>query len=133
MTIESNNEQASRDDTVLIHPAAWQNAVAESLGLRATQDKLLSRVDGFAADWFERHQAGAHAGVLALRRMVRTRSPVEATVECQTWARGVFERAMADGAALQSLLLKSVGDFVAQSSRQDPEPQDRSGHSNRSA
>ncbi|MDP3074918.1 hypothetical protein [Bradyrhizobium sp.] len=65
------------------------------------QDKLVDNMQTFANGWFERRHAGTHAALEAAQRMFKAETSVDLVREYQDWARGAFQRLMADGLACQ--------------------------------
>ena len=60
------------------------------------QGKVLDNMQALANDWFERRRTGTHAAREAAERMYATKTYFDLVQEYQAWARGAFERIMAD-------------------------------------
>src|SRR6516165_5309896 len=60
------------------------------------QGKLLDDMQALANGWFDRRRTGAHAAREAAERMCGTKTYFDLAQEYQAWARGAFERMMAD-------------------------------------
>jgi len=73
------------------------------------QEKILDNMEAFTSDWFKRRHAGAHSAREAAERMCGTASMVDLAQAYQDWAKGVFERMMADGLACQEQIIAATG------------------------
>ena len=60
------------------------------------QGKVLDNMQAFANAWFDRRRTGTHATREAAERMCGTKTYFDLVQEYQAWARGAFERIMAD-------------------------------------
>ena len=60
------------------------------------QGKLLDNMQALANGWFDRRRTGTHAAREAAERMCGTETYFDLAQEYQAWARGAFERIMAD-------------------------------------
>ena len=60
------------------------------------QGKLLDNMQALANGWFDRRRTGTHAAREAAERMCGTKTYFDLAQEYQAWARGAFERIMAD-------------------------------------
>jgi hypothetical protein len=60
------------------------------------QGKLLDDMQALANGWFNRRRTGTHAAREAAERMCGTKTYFDLAQEYQAWARGAFERIMAD-------------------------------------
>jgi len=77
------------------------------------QDKILENMEAFAANWFKRRHTGTHSAQEAAERMCGTESVVEMIQACQDWAKGAFERVMADAVACQDQIIAATGALTA--------------------
>ena len=73
------------------------------------QEKNLDNMEAFASDWFKRRHRGAHSAQEAVERMCGTWSIIDITQAYQDWAKGAFERMMADGIACQEQIIAATG------------------------
>jgi hypothetical protein len=111
------------------------STISESLRKNARcffedEGKILDSMHNFTDGWFERRHVGAHLALEAADRMCKAETPVDLLREYQDWAKGAFERGMADGLACQQqfmavigvlprLLAPLVGDREAEASQSD--------------
>jgi hypothetical protein len=73
------------------------------------QDKILDNMQAFTNSWFDHRHAGTHSAQEAAERMCRTESMVDLVQAYQDWAKGAFERIMADGLACQQQIITATG------------------------
>jgi hypothetical protein len=73
------------------------------------QEKILQNMEEFTSAWFKRRHTGAHSAQEAAARMCGTESVVDAVQAYQDWAKGAFERLMADGIACQEQIVSATG------------------------
>jgi hypothetical protein len=73
------------------------------------QDKVLDDMQTFSNGWFERRHTGTHSACEAAERMCGTNTMVDAVQAYQDWARGVYERIMADALACQQQIIAATG------------------------
>ena len=60
------------------------------------QGKVLDNMQALANVWFDRRRTGTHAAREAVERMCGAKTYFDLVQEYQAWARGAFERMMAD-------------------------------------
>jgi hypothetical protein len=75
------------------------------------QDKILDQMQALSNAWFDRRRTGTHSARAAAERMCGTETIVDFAQAYQDWARGVFERVMADGLSWQQHLMAATGAF----------------------
>ena len=73
------------------------------------QDKILNNMEAFTNHWFKRRHTGTHSAQEAAERMCGTESVVDVVQAYQDWAKGAFERIMADGIACQEQIVAATG------------------------
>jgi len=73
------------------------------------QDKILENMEAFTSNWFKRRHTGTHSAQEAADRMCGTESMVDVVQAYQDWAKGAFERLMADGLACQEHIVAATG------------------------
>jgi hypothetical protein len=73
------------------------------------QDKILDNMQAFTNNWFEHRHTGTHSAQEAAERMCRTETMVDLVQAYQDWAKGAFERIMADGLACQQQIIAATG------------------------
>jgi hypothetical protein len=73
------------------------------------QDKILDNMQAFSNSWFERRHTGTHSASEAADRMCSTVTIVDLVQAYQDWARGAFERMIADGLAVQQQMIAASG------------------------
>ncbi len=73
------------------------------------QDKILNNMEAFTSHWFKRRHSGTHSAQEAAERMCGTDSVVDVVQAYQDWAKGAFERLMADGLACQEQIVAATG------------------------
>ena len=89
------------------------------------QDKILSNMEAFASNWFKRRHTGTHSAQEAAERMCGTQSMVDMAQAYQDWAKGAFERMMADGIACQEQIIAATSALTSPPlapSEKGPEP-----------
>ena len=75
------------------------------------QDKVLDQMQALENGWFERRRTGTHSARDAAERMCGTETFVDLVQAYQDWARGAFERVMADGLSWQQHLMALTNAF----------------------
>lgn len=90
------------------------SAISATLGDNARrfwemQDKILDNMQAFSNGWFERRHTGTHSACETAERMCGTNTMVNVVQAYQDWARGVYERMMADGLACQQQIIAATG------------------------
>ena len=60
------------------------------------QGKVLDNMQALSNGWFDRRRTGTHAAREAAERMCGTKTYFDLVQEYQAWARGAFERMMAE-------------------------------------
>jgi len=83
------------------------------------QGKVLDNMQALANGWFDRRRTGTHAAREAAERMCGTKTYFDLVQEYQAWARGAFERIMADMAATGALASPPL---TPAASEKEPEP-----------
>ena len=73
------------------------------------QDKILNNMQAFSNSWFERRHTGTQSASECSDHMCSTETIVDLMQAYQDWARGAFERIMADGLALQQQIIAASG------------------------
>ena len=73
------------------------------------QDKILNSMQAFSNSWFERRHTGTKSATECSDRMCGTETMVDLMQAYQDWARGAFERMMADGLAWQQQIIAASG------------------------
>src|SRR5215831_10336275 len=73
-----------------------------------SQERILDNMQAFANGWFERRHAGALSACNAAERMCGTVTIVGLVHAYQDWARGTFERMMADGLSCQQQIFAAT-------------------------
>lgn len=77
------------------------------------QEKILDQMQALTIGWFERRRTGTHSAREAAERMCGTETMVDLVQTYQDWARGAFERIMADGASWQQQIMAATGAFAS--------------------
>ena len=77
------------------------------------QDKILNNMEAFTGNWFKRRHTGTHSAQEAAERMCGTESVVDMVQAYQDWAKGAFERLMADAVACQDQVIAATGALAA--------------------
>jgi hypothetical protein len=73
------------------------------------QDKILDNMQAFTNSWFDHRHTGTHSAQETAERMCRTETMVDLVQAYQDWAKGAFERLMADGLACQQHIIAATG------------------------
>jgi hypothetical protein len=73
-----------------------------------SQDRILDNMQAFATGWFERRHTGAVSAREAAERMYGSETIVGLMQAYQDWARGTFERIMADGLCCQQQIFAAT-------------------------
>lgn len=73
------------------------------------QDKILDNMQAFTNSWFDHRHTGTHSAQEAAERMCKTESMIDLVQAYQDWAKGAFERIMADGLACQQQIIAATG------------------------
>src|SRR5262245_63878995 len=73
------------------------------------QDKILDNMQAFSNSWFARRHTGTRSATECSDRMCGTQTMVDLMQAYQDWARGAFERMMADGLAWQQQIIAASG------------------------
>jgi|SRR6476620_3632884 Phasin protein len=73
------------------------------------QNKILDNMEAFTSNWFKRRHTGTYSAQEAAQRMCGTESMVDVVQAYQDWAKGAFERLMADGLACQEQIVAATG------------------------
>jgi hypothetical protein len=73
-----------------------------------SQERILDNMQAFANGWFERRHMGALSAREAAERMCGTETIVGPIQAYQDWARGMFERIMADGLSCQQQIFAAT-------------------------
>ena len=91
------SEQWSNMQKMFLQSSEMSASFRESARLFwENQGKVLDNMQALANDWFERRRTGTHAAREAAERMCATKTYFDLAQEYQAWARGAFERIMAD-------------------------------------
>jgi len=91
------------------------------------QGKVLDNMQALANGWFDRRRTGAYAAREAAERMCGTATYFDLMQAYQVWARGEFERIMADGLSCQQQIMAATGTLASPpltpaASEKEPEP-----------
>jgi len=73
------------------------------------QNKILDNMEAFTSNWFKRRHTGTYSAQEAAQRMCGTESMVDVVQAYQDWAKGAFERLMADGLACHEQIVAATG------------------------
>ena len=73
------------------------------------QGKVLDNMQALANGWFDRRRTGTYAAREAAERMCGTATYSDLMQAYQVWARGEFERIMADGLSCQQQIMAATG------------------------
>jgi hypothetical protein len=73
------------------------------------QDKFLNNMQAFSNSWFERRHTGTKSASECSDRVCSTQTIGDLMQAYQDWARGAFERMMADGLAWQQHIIAASG------------------------
>ena len=73
------------------------------------QDKILDNMQAFTNSWFDHRHTGTHSAKDAAERMCGTETIADLAQAYQDWAKGAFERIMADGLAWQQQIIAATG------------------------
>jgi len=73
------------------------------------QDKILDNMQAFSNSWFAHRRTGTRSASECSDRMCNTQTMVDLVQAYQDWARGAFERIMADGLAWQQQIIAASG------------------------
>ena len=88
------------------------------------QGKVLDNMQALANGWFERRRTGTHAAREAAERMCATKTYFDLAQEYQAWARGAFERIMADQEQIMAATTSALASppLSPSASEKQPEP-----------
>ena len=91
------------------------------------QGRVLDSMQALANGWFERRRTGTHSAREAAERMCGTETYFDLMQTYQDWARGAFERIMADGLSCQQQIMAATGALASPPlapsvSEKQPEP-----------
>jgi len=91
------------------------------------QGRALDSMQALANGWFERRRTGTHSAREAAERMCGTETYFDLMQTYQDWARGAFERIMADGLSCQQQIMAATGALASPPlapsvSEKQPEP-----------
>src|SRR5262249_31678428 len=98
----------SMQRTFLSNPETSASFIENSRRFWESQERMLDNMQPFANGWFERRHAGAHSACDAAERMCGTVTIVGLIHAYQDWARGTFERMMADGLSCQQQIFAAT-------------------------
>jgi hypothetical protein len=73
-----------------------------------SQERILDNMQAFANGWFERRHTGALSAREAAERMCGTETIVGLVQAYQDWARGTFDRIIADGLSCQQQIFAAT-------------------------
>lgn len=105
MQTESMSDYIVAAQQIFKIPAVFVEAAeANTRSFWKSQDKLLDEMKSFTDAWFERRHKGTQAALETGERMLKAPTPVDACREYQDWAKGAFERVVADSLTCQQLL-----------------------------
>jgi hypothetical protein len=91
------------------------------------QGRVLDSMQALANGWFERRRTGTHSAREAAERMCGTETYFDLMQTYQDWARGAFERMMADGLSCHQQIMAATGALASPPlapsvSEKQPEP-----------
>jgi len=88
------------------------------------QGKVLDNMQALANGWFDRRRTGTHAAREAAERMCATKTYFDLAQEYQAWARGAFERIMADQEQIMAATTSALASppLSPSASEKQPEP-----------
>jgi hypothetical protein len=112
--METSNfaEQWSSMQKMFLPTSAMSATLRENAGrFWENQDRVLDQMQALANGWFERRRTGTHSAREATERMCKTETIVDLAQAYQDWARGAFERIMADGLSWQQHLMALISAF----------------------
>src|SRR5262245_49025282 len=72
-----------------------------------SQDKILDNMQAFTNSWFDHRHTGTHSA------QDRTETMADLIQAYQDWAKGAFERIMADGLSCQRQIIATTGDITS--------------------
>ena len=87
------------------------------------QGKLLDDMQALANGWFDRRRTGAHAAREAAERMCGTKTYFDLAQEYQAWARGAFERIMADQEQIMAATTRALASPPLSPAASEKEPE----------
>jgi len=91
------NEQWSNMQKMFLQSSEMSASFRESARqFWEIQGKALDNMQALANAWFDGRRTGTHAAREAVERMCGTKTYFDLVQEYQAWARGAFERMMAD-------------------------------------
>ena len=89
------------------------------------QGKVLDNMQALANVWFDRRRTGTHAAREAVERMCGAKTYFDLVQEYQAWARGAFERIMADQEQIMAATTNALASppLTPSASEKEPEQQ----------
>ena len=87
------------------------------------QGKVLDNMQALANVWFDRRRTGTHAAREAVERMCGAKTYFDLVQEYQAWARGAFERIMADQQQIMAATTSALGSPPLTPSASEKEPE----------
>jgi len=98
----------SMQRTFLTSPETSASFIENARRFWENQERILDNMQAFANGWFERRHAGALSACNAAERMCGTVTIVGLVQAYQDWARGTFDRIMADGLSCQQQIFAAT-------------------------
>jgi hypothetical protein len=94
--------------TFLSSPETSASFIENTRRFWENQERMLDNMQAFANGWFERRHTAAHSACEAAERMCGTVTIAGLVHTYQDWARGTFERMMADGLSCQQQIFAAT-------------------------
>jgi hypothetical protein len=110
MTTEDFAEQWKSMQKMFLPTSAFSESFRENARrFWENQDKILDSMQAFTNSWFDHRHTGTHSAQDAAERMCRTETIADLVQAYQDWAKGAFERIMADGLVCQQQIIAATG------------------------
>jgi hypothetical protein len=110
MTTENFAEQWKSMQKMFLSTSLFSESFRENTRrFWENQDKILDNMQAFTNSWFDHRHTGTHSAQDAAERMCRTETIADLVQAYQDWAKGAFERIMADGLACQRQIIAATG------------------------
>ena len=109
MTTENFAEQWKSMQKMFLSTSLFSESFRENTRrFWENQDKILDNMQAFTNSWFDHRHTGTHSAQDAAERMCRTETIADLVQAYQDWAKGAFERIMADGLACQRQIIAAT-------------------------
>ena len=110
MTTENFAEQWKSMQKMFLSTSLFSESFRENTRrFWENQDKILDNMQAFTNSWFDHRHTGTHSAQDAAERMCRTETIADLVQAYQDWAKGAFERIMADGLVCQQQIIAATG------------------------